>query len=82
MPETVIRSLCMLSCFSMRLFAIPLNVCRPPGSSVHEIPRQENWSGLPCPPPGDLPHLGIKPESPELQADSLLLSHRGSPIIS
>ena len=28
--------------------------------------RQEYWSGLPCPPPGDLPHPGIKPESPAL----------------
>ena len=25
--------------------------------------RQEYWSGLPCPPPGDLPNLGIKPAS-------------------
>ena len=25
--------------------------------------RQKNWSGLPCPPPGDLPNLGIKPMS-------------------
>ena len=25
------------------------------------FPRQESWSGLPCPPPGDLPNLGIKP---------------------
>ena len=28
-----------------------------------EFPRQEQWSGLPCPPPGDLPNLGIKPTS-------------------
>ena len=35
------------------------------------FPRQEYWSGLPLPSPGDLPDLGIKPESPELQADSL-----------
>ena len=28
--------------------------------------RQEYWSGLPCPPPGDLPDPGIKPESPAL----------------
>ena len=28
-------------------------------------------SELPCPPPGDLPNLGIEPRSPELQADSL-----------
>ena len=35
--------------------------CSLPGSSVHILSRQEYWSGLPCPPPGDLPHLGIKP---------------------
>ena len=28
-----------------------------------EFSRQEYWSGLPCPPPGDLPNLGIKPIS-------------------
>ena len=33
--------------------------CSPPGSSVHEISQQEHWSGLPCPPPGDLPDPGI-----------------------
>ena len=33
--------------------------------------RQEYWSGLPCPPPGDLPNPGIKPGSAALQADSL-----------
>ena len=32
--------------------------------------RQEHWSGLPFPSPGDLPDPGIKPRSPELQADS------------
>ena len=38
------------------------------------FPRQEYWSGLPLPPPGDLPNPGIKPippVSPTLQADSL-----------
>ena len=34
--------------------------------------RQEYWSGLPFPSPGDLPDPGIKPEFPALQADSLL----------
>ena len=33
--------------------------------------RQEYWSGLPCPTPGDLPDTGIKPVSPALQEDSL-----------
>ena len=44
--------------------------------------RQEYWSGLPCPPPGELPDPGIEPSSPvapSLQADSLPLSHQGSP---
>ena len=36
-----------------------------------EFSRQEYWSGLPCPSPGDLPDPGIKPGSPALQADSL-----------
>ena len=40
--------------------------------------RQENWSRLPCPPSGDLRNPGIKPASPALQEDSLLLSHRES----
>ena len=42
--------------------------------------RQQYWSGLPCPSPGDLPNAGIEPVSPEasaLQVDSLLLSHQG-----
>ena len=36
-----------------------------------EFSRQEYWSGLPFPSPGDLPDPGIKPESPTLQADAL-----------
>ena len=31
--------------------------------------RQEHWSGLPCPPPGDLPHPGIKPSLPHCNLD-------------
>ena len=44
-------------------------VCQAPLSIG--FPRQEYWSGLPYPSPGDLPNSGIKPESPTLQADSL-----------
>ena len=36
-----------------------------------EFSRQEYWSGLLFPSPGDLPHRGIEPGSPALQADSL-----------
>ena len=69
----------MPSCFSLvRFFGTPWTVAwQTPlsrGSS-----KQEYWSGFPCPPPGDLPNLGIKPRSPASQADSLPLSHPRSP---
>ena len=41
--------------------------------------RDEYWSELPFPPPGDLLHQVIKPMSPAWQVDSLPLSHQGSP---
>ena len=37
-----------------------------------EFSRQEYWSGLPFPSPGDFPDIGIKSGSPTLQEDSLL----------
>ena len=43
------------------------------------FPRQEYWRGLPFPSPGDLSDPGIETTSPALQADSLSLSHQGSP---
>ena len=51
----------------------PMN-CSLPGSCVHGFPRQEYWSRLPFPSPGDLPDPGIKPVSPAL-AGRLLISH-------
>ena len=52
------------------LFAIPWTVaCQAPLSMGFS--RQESWSGLPCPSPGDLPNPGIKSRSPTLQDDSL-----------
>ena len=47
-----------------------------------EFFRQEYWSGLPFPFPGDLPDPGIKPGSPALQADSLLSELPGKPQVS
>ena len=41
--------------------------------------RQEYWSGLPLPSPGDLPNPGIKPGSAALQADSLPSEPPGKP---
>ena len=47
---------CVLSC--VRLFATPWTVAHQDPLSMG-FSRQEHWSGLPCPPPGDLPHPGI-----------------------
>ena len=53
----------MLSHFSrVQLFATPRTVARRAPLSVGFY-RQEYWSGLPCPPPGDLPEPGIEPVS-------------------
>ena len=41
--------------------------------------RQKYWSGLPCPPPGDLPNSEIRPRSPALQVDCLLSEPPGDP---
>ena len=41
--------------------------------------RQECWSGLPFPSPGDLPNPGIEPRSPALQADALPSEPPGNP---
>ena len=43
--------------------------------------RQEYWSGLPCPLPGDIPNPGIEPRFPTLQADSLLSEAPGKPVL-
>ena len=51
---------------------------RPRGLSM-EFSRQEYWSGLSFPSPGDLPNLGIEPRSLPLQADSLPSELPGKP---
>ena len=56
-----VRQLCRLFVTSC---TVPCQAPLPMGFS-----RQEYWSGLPCPPPGSLPHPGIEPVSPALQAD-------------
>ena len=52
-------------------------VCQAPLSM--EFSRQEYWSGLPFPSPGDLPNPGIKSRSPALQDDSLPYEPPGKP---
>ena len=54
----------------VRLFVTPWTVAHQAPLSMG-FSRQEYWSGLPFPSPGDLPNPGIKPGSPALQADAL-----------
>ena len=62
----------------VQLLATPWTVaCKVPLSM--EFPRQEYWSGLSSPSPGDLPDPGIEPGSPALEADSLLSEIPGKP---
>ena len=66
-PSLLLRKLklnaCTLSCFSHVQLSATLQ------TSAHQAPlsmgffRQKYWSGLPCPPPGDLPNTGIEPAS-------------------
>ena len=73
---------CVLSHFScVQLFASLWTVAHLAPLSMG-FSRQEYWSELPCLPPGDLSNPGIEPAFPAalaFQADSLLLSHWGSP---
>ena len=61
----------MLSHFSHVLFFATLWTIAHQAPLSMEFPRQEYWSALPFPSPGDLPDPGINPTSPSLQADSL-----------
>ena len=61
----------------VQLFATPWDVtCQAPLSMGFS--RQEYWSGLPFPSPGDLPDPGMEPGFPELQADSLPTEPKGT----
>ena len=71
--ETLLTALCILkvkvkSPHCVRLFVTLWTVAYQAPPSM-EFSRQEYWSGLPFPSPGDLPDPGIKPGSPSLQAD-------------
>ena len=67
---------CMFS--HVQLFATPWSVA-PRLLHLREFPREEYWSGLPCPAPGDLPDSGIKPGSPAFRVDSLPTELSGKP---
>ena len=73
------RKVKLLSC--VQLFATPWAVAyhAPPSMGFS---RQEYWSGLPFPSPGNLPNPGIKSGSTELQADYLPSEPLGKPLSS
>ena len=62
-----------------------LTLCDPMDYIAYQAPpsmgfsRQEYWSGLPFPSPGDLPNSGIEPGSPSFQADALTSEPPGKP---
>ena len=62
----------------IQLFVTPRTVARQVPLSMG-FSREEYWSGLPFPSPGNFPDPGIKPRSPVLQADSLLSELQVSP---
>ena len=68
----------MKSLSRVRLFATPWTVARQAPLSMG-FSRQEYWSGLPFPSPGDLPNPGIEPRSPTLEADALTSESPGKP---
>ena len=65
----------------VRLFATPWTVAHQAPPSIG-FSRQEYWSGLPFPSPGDLPDPGIEPRSPALQAAALTSQPPGKPMCS
>ena len=73
--------------FSRSVTSVVSTLCDP-WTAAHQaplsmgFPRQEYWSGLPFPSPGDLPDPGIKPGSPALQAVDLPTELWGKPILS
>ena len=63
----------------VRLFVTPWTIAHQTPLSMG-FSRQEYWSGLPFPSPGDLPNPGIEPGSPALQADALSSEPPGKPV--
>ena len=62
----------------VRLFAAPWTAASQAPPSMG-FSRQEYWSGLPLPSPGDLPDYGVEPGSPSLQVDALPSKPPGKP---
>ena len=66
--QVMTSCVCVKSLSRVLLFATPWTVAH---QASMGFSRQEYWSGLPFPSPGDLPDPGIEPRSPALQVDAL-----------
>ena len=71
----------MKSLSRVRLFATPWTMAHQAPPSMG-FSRQEYWSGLPFPSPGDLPNPGIEPGSPAFQADALTSEPPGKCLVA
>ena len=72
------QPVCVLSHSVVPFSATPWTVA-PQVSLCMGLSKQEYWSGLPCPPPGDLPNPGNEPRSSTLQVILYYLSHHIDP---
>ena len=76
-------SIVQVVCVYVLVSKLCLTLCDPmacKASLTMGFSRQEYWSGLTFPSPGDLPNPGIEPGSPALQGDSLLSEPPGTPV--
>ena len=71
------RNVCAHLLSHVQLYAIPWTVPHPLSVGFS---RQEYWSGLPFPPPGDLPNVGFEPKSPALTGRFFTTEPPGKPI--
>ena len=77
-PQGLSVRVYVLSCFSrVWLFATLWTVACQAPLSTGTLQARIYWSGLPCPPPEDLPDPGTEPRSPALQVDSLPFAPQG-----
>ena len=80
MPEVndMLLCVCVQSLSCVQLFVTPWTAaCQAP--LPMRFSRKDYWSGLPCPPPEDLPNPGIEPGSPAFQVDSFTIEPPGKP---
>ena len=80
LPSQYLVCACVKSLSCVQLFATPWTVALQAPVSMG-FSRQEYWSGLPCPLPGDLPDQGLKSGFPHCRQILYHLSHQGSPRI-